>query len=427
MASDWPQPSSGVIEFVSLRDLDLVHGELDTSHQHEPNRLQSLYPPTIEFNNADGQQIHPNAVHNATLANLQPHFRPNANTSAVLNASRQSSLDPTAQEFFPTRSLQPQSHPQLTLMTGFEDPVVPQEHAATPTTPSITIQTVPDAIQSTNVRTRRISQSRGRGRRRSSPARRATQSLNQATGSEISDWPPVHSSGQRHLSPAAAVEGIQHWIGDPEGPINLVRCSHAAAMLATPPTQRTRLPSPAASTRSQGQGQGPWYCSVPGCKKRDKPWNIQSALKKHERTHLPVEERLHSCPVCSKRFWYPKDVARHCKSEHEGGTQSFCQICAQVFSRADNLTRHCEMVHGISPASLSVAGSSAASPASTVSSISEMMYSGPPTPMTSRLSQKDSPIFSRQRPLLPAGRGRSFIDEAYTTPSSVPMSRNRTN
>jgi len=81
------------------------------------------------------------------------------------------------------------------------------------------------------------------------------------------------------------------------------------------PTQRARWPSPATSNRFQGQR--PWHCSWPGCKDHDKPWNIRSALRKHERTHLPVETSMHACSDCGKQFWYPKDVARHCKEEHQ--------------------------------------------------------------------------------------------------------------
>lgn len=95
---------------------------------------------------------------------------------------------------------------------------------------------------------------------------------------------------------------------------------------------------------------GGFPCEVEDC---GKAYNRHCDLRRHMKTHLDDSQRSHKCPVCSKGFLYPKDVARHEKTHDESlssQTQLYCHIpgctSSDGFSRRDNLLRHQRKKHG---------------------------------------------------------------------------------
>lgn len=65
--------------------------------------------------------------------------------------------------------------------------------------------------------------------------------------------------------------------------------------------------------KRQPAEEGGFKCKAPGC---GKVFDRQSDLSKHEKYHLPEEERPFKCELCSKRFLFQKDLRRHEQTPH---------------------------------------------------------------------------------------------------------------
>ena len=86
------------------------------------------------------------------------------------------------------------------------------------------------------------------------------------------------------------------------------------------------------------------WCNHGGCRAS---FATSAALRHHQRSHTPMQDRRHSCPHCPKRFNYPRELVRHL-SRHgpQYSTERFycsdpdCPYSTRGFSRRDNLYRH---------------------------------------------------------------------------------------
>lgn len=85
---------------------------------------------------------------------------------------------------------------------------------------------------------------------------------------------------------------------------------------------------------------GGFICGWQGCY----VWcAIPSDMRRHQRIHVPEEQRPYGCDYCRRRFWHPKDRRRHLRSVHHvGPAPDRCPGCGRTFDRPDNLRRHRE-------------------------------------------------------------------------------------
>lgn len=423
-SSQHAQPND--IQYVDPKALEMTGGGFVSPYYFDSVQPNLDLYPDFDFDNdlvdlpRELEEIHTSAT--------ASHLR-NAEQSDIYLAptapinTRRSSLRGDAPEFVPS----PSPRPQLTLITDQQE-LAPQSQLDT-TLPTPQICVLPaDAESGSNPRPQRASQSRGRTRRRSSPARRPSQSLVRKGA------PPYrvlrgNDTGSRLLSPLRAEEWITGHSYHPGDRFPLA-VNHDQVHM---PTMYPSMPGmgPWPSTTSSQEG-GPYYCNFVECKRPDKAFGTLSELKKHQHIHSPKDKRPHACPECDKKFQYPKDVLRHMQAKHYGGTPSKCEYCSKVLSRGDNLQRHLERIHGIMQTPSAPAESSVASPASTMSmsNFSESMYSeaGQSTALTSPSSQTQAASRKLyQRLLLPASPCERPVGPFNTAPTSVPMSRWNTN
>lgn len=64
---------------------------------------------------------------------------------------------------------------------------------------------------------------------------------------------------------------------------------------------------------------------------------------KHEESHMPNEQRVHTCDICQKTFSHMTDLSMH-KKYHDPEKKFDCEVCGREFNRLNNLQRHM-MVH----------------------------------------------------------------------------------
>ncbi|KAK2583856.1 hypothetical protein KPH14_001132 [Odynerus spinipes] len=69
----------------------------------------------------------------------------------------------------------------------------------------------------------------------------------------------------------------------------------------------------------------------------------KASLMKHEQSHLPDDQRTHTCDVCQKTFLHATDLSLH-KKYHDPDKKFDCEVCGREFNRLNNLQRHM-MVH----------------------------------------------------------------------------------
>ncbi|XP_046822002.1 zinc finger protein 836-like [Vespa crabro] len=69
----------------------------------------------------------------------------------------------------------------------------------------------------------------------------------------------------------------------------------------------------------------------------------KASLMKHEQSHLPNDQRTHTCDVCQKTFLHATDLSLH-KKYHDPDKKFDCEVCGREFNRLNNLQRHM-MVH----------------------------------------------------------------------------------
>ncbi|KAI4504202.1 hypothetical protein M0802_000673 [Mischocyttarus mexicanus] len=67
------------------------------------------------------------------------------------------------------------------------------------------------------------------------------------------------------------------------------------------------------------------------------------SLMKHEQSHLPDNQKTHTCDVCQKTFLHSADLTLH-KRHHDFDKKFDCEVCGREFNRLNNLQRHM-MVH----------------------------------------------------------------------------------
>lgn len=66
--------------------------------------------------------------------------------------------------------------------------------------------------------------------------------------------------------------------------------------------------------RFERRDDGFFQCTYPGCSHRS---SLMCEIRKHFTKHRPEEARPHGCPICAKRFNWPKDVRRHVRQKHK--------------------------------------------------------------------------------------------------------------
>lgn len=110
-------------------------------------------------------------------------------------------------------------------------------------------------------------------------------------------------------------------------------------------TARVTIDSTSTSHAAPSQSIRPYYCDYEECKLRDRAWDTISELKKHQRVHMPKEQRPHACAECGRRFHYTKDVKRHMQANHNEKMPVTCPFCNRELSRDDNLQRHITTLH----------------------------------------------------------------------------------
>lgn len=69
----------------------------------------------------------------------------------------------------------------------------------------------------------------------------------------------------------------------------------------------------------------------------------KASLTKHEESHMPNEQRIHTCDICQKTFTHMTDLSMH-KKYHDPDKKFDCEVCGREFNRLNNLQRHM-MVH----------------------------------------------------------------------------------
>ena len=90
----------------------------------------------------------------------------------------------------------------------------------------------------------------------------------------------------------------------------------------------------------------PLSCDYDGC---NYSCAKRETLRHHQRCHIPMEDRPYSCPSCSQRFLYPREVRRHL-STHGLGLRHYCpftgcRYAMNGFGRRDHLQRHLRKKH----------------------------------------------------------------------------------
>ncbi|XP_011153660.2 zinc finger protein 354C isoform X2 [Harpegnathos saltator] len=82
----------------------------------------------------------------------------------------------------------------------------------------------------------------------------------------------------------------------------------------------------------------------------------KASLTKHEESHMPHEQRVHTCDICQKKFTHVTDLTMHKKyhdpdkkfdCEQQGGTEEIlsCDVCGITYKFMSSLTRHMVTTH----------------------------------------------------------------------------------
>lgn len=72
----------------------------------------------------------------------------------------------------------------------------------------------------------------------------------------------------------------------------------------------------------------------------------EKILRRHELTHIPVEERSVSCSHCDFRCNFPSQLKTHLKAKHSAVREAHvCDLCGKNFSTKGNLTNHHKSFH----------------------------------------------------------------------------------
>ena len=124
------------------------------------------------------------------------------------------------------------------------------------------------------------------------------------------------------------------------GPTSSFPSSRPSAQHSTPRTTSSSIGIFRASLRYRCG-----YC--------DKTFDRPSDGRKHEKYHLPAEERKHVCKVCPstsqvRSFADRKDLERHLWTAHRLGESPVrtCESCGNSFNRRDSLKRHTDKYAG---------------------------------------------------------------------------------
>nr|OQO20342.1 hypothetical protein B0A51_10269 [Rachicladosporium sp. CCFEE 5018] len=121
--------------------------------------------------------------------------------------------------------------------------------------------------------------------------------------------------------------------------------TQSSTALFTPTPQISSTPDTSIITQK-------YPCSHSGC---DKSCSTRAALRKHQKSHIPVADRKHGCPAetCSRRFNDKKDLVKHQRTHDANHTVQFacphldCQAHTKLIVRWDNYLRHMEDIHQI--------------------------------------------------------------------------------
>ena len=124
------------------------------------------------------------------------------------------------------------------------------------------------------------------------------------------------------------------------GPTSSFPSSRPSAQHLTPRTTSSSIGIPRVSLR--------YHCGH--C---DKTFDRPSDGRKHEKYHLPPEERKHVCKVCPsisqvRSFADKRDLERHLWTAHRLGESPVrsCESCGDSFNRGDSLKRHTDKYAG---------------------------------------------------------------------------------
>ena len=122
------------------------------------------------------------------------------------------------------------------------------------------------------------------------------------------------------------------------------------AMLPGPsPTEQTQsLPALHTNGQSSAPSAQPGHlrCDHPGC---HHTFQRRCDLHHHLRYHVPMLHRPYECPLCHRRFNYPREVRWHMPSHGLGPRQRCphdrCRFATRGFGRRDHLLRHLRNCH----------------------------------------------------------------------------------
>lgn len=104
------------------------------------------------------------------------------------------------------------------------------------------------------------------------------------------------------------------------------------------------IPRQASASSLQSYGSATSFSSrrgrrIPGgynCSQCRLTFDVPSTLRKHEKSHLPKDQRPHGCPHCTERFTDRRDVNRHVRRIHQGFQA--CASPATTFEPASDET-----------------------------------------------------------------------------------------
>jgi len=76
------------------------------------------------------------------------------------------------------------------------------------------------------------------------------------------------------------------------------------------------------------------------CKQCLRAFSLEVNLKSHMKNHKKEVMKLHTCQVCSKPFYYLREIVEHMEEVHPDVFPYNCDLCGQNFSRSEMLRIH---------------------------------------------------------------------------------------